>query len=68
VQPVVAITESQSGRSWKGLGEVTSSNLPAQAGLPTASCPGLCPEGFGMSPRMETSQPPWATCAGAWSL
>jgi len=38
-----------------------------QAGSPTASCPGLCPDGFWPFPRLETPQPLCATCASAWS-
>lgn len=37
----------------------------AQEGTPTASCQGLWPIRFLISPRMETSQPSWATCASA---
>lgn len=33
----------------------------AQEGTPTASCQGLWPIRFLISPRMETSQPSWAT-------
>ena len=33
----------------------------AQAGPPKAGCPGPCPVGFCLSPRMEAPQPLWAT-------
>lgn len=36
--------------------EVTWSNPLSPAGPPTASCPGSCPDGFWLSPRLETSQ------------
>lgn len=38
-----------------------------QAGSPRTDCSGLYPDDFGISPRMETLQPPWATCASTWS-
>lgn len=34
-------------------------NPPVQAQSPTARCPGPCPRGFLISPRMETPQPLW---------
>lgn len=39
---------------------------PAQAGSSRSSCPGLCPVGCWVSPKMETLDPIWATCASPW--
>jgi len=50
-------TELQTGWGWKGHVEVIWSNPLAQAGLPKASYPGLCRDGFWISPRRETPQP-----------
>jgi len=36
---------------------------PAQAGPSRAGCPGPCPDDFGISPKSETPQSPWVTCA-----
>jgi len=47
--------------------EIFWSNLLAQAGSPSADCPGPCPDGFSIFPRIETPQPPWAICASAQS-
>lgn len=40
------ITASQHGWEWQGLLEVQPGPTPAQAGPPTAGCPGPCPGGF----------------------
>jgi len=40
---------------------------PAQAGSPTAGCTAPRPGGAGISPEMETPQPPWAAWARALS-
>ena len=37
-----------------------------EAGLIPASSSGTCPAEFWASPRMETTQPRWATCADIW--
>lgn len=42
--------------------EVIRSNLTVQAGSPRAGCPGPCPGGIWISPRMESLQPLRATC------
>lgn len=39
---------------------------PAQADSATAGRSGLCLVGCCLSPRMETSWPPWSTCASVW--
>ena len=44
---------------------VTWSTHPAQARPPTAGCPGSCLGGFWISPRGETLQHLWETCASA---
>ena len=43
--------EPQNGWGWKGSLEVIWSKPPAQAGPPTADCPGPCPDGFWISPK-----------------
>ena len=40
------VTESQKGGGWKGPLEIIQSNLPAEAGSPTAGCTRLHPGGF----------------------
>ena len=45
----------------------TSGGHP-QAGPPRACCPGLCPDSFWLSARVEASQSPWAACCTIWSL
>ena len=60
-------TESQNGWSWKGPLEIILFNPSAQTGPPKASCPWSCPDGFWISLRMETPQPPWATYSSPWS-
>ena len=65
--PCHRITESQDSWGWKGPLEVIWSNPFAQAWPPTAGCPGLRPDSFWVSPRMETPQPLWAACASAQS-
>lgn len=52
---------------WKGTSGGHLVLPPAQSGLLRASCPALCPEGLGISLRMETPQSLWATSASAWS-
>lgn len=52
----------------EGALQVIWSNHSAQAGPPRACFPGPCPDGFGITPRMESLQPPWEICASAWSL
>ena len=59
--------ESQNGVGWKGALEIIWPKPTARAGPPTAGCPGPCPDGFWISPRMETPQPPWVTFASAQS-
>lgn len=39
----------------------------AQAGPCIASCPGTCPVGFWINPRLENPQPPLEGAASAWS-
>lgn len=41
---------------------------PAQVGPATAACPGTWPVSLGISPRMKTPKPPWATCGSTQSL
>ena len=53
---------------WKGPLEVIWSNPPPQVGPPKASCPGPSLDGFWISPRMETLQLFWATCASVRSF
>lgn len=46
--------------------DVWSSSGPTpQAGSHRDSCPGPCPDGFGLSPRMETPELSCATCGTA---
>ena len=59
------ITESLTGRGWKGPLWVIWSNPPAEAGSPRAGCTGPCLGGSGISPEKETPQPPWAAWARA---
>lgn len=40
---------------------------PDQVQPPKAICPGLCPDGFWIFPKMETLQPFWATWSSVWS-
>ena len=57
--------ESQNHLGWRGSVEIIQSafpQTPAQAQSPRAGCPGPCPDGFLVSPRMETPQLLWATC------
>lgn len=61
----IRATESRAGWGWKGpVGFIWPYPLPKR-GHPEAGCPGPCPDGFWISPRLETPQAPWATCAGA---
>lgn len=53
-------------RMWKGPLEVIWSNPSAQAGL--AKLSRTMARCLGLSPRMETLQPPWATCASVQTL
>lgn len=53
---LVWFTEPQSGWGWKGLLEVIPSN-------PRANCPGPHPDVFQKSPRRDTPQSLWSTCA-----
>lgn len=49
--------ESQNHLGWRGSVEIIQSafpQTPAQAQSPRAGCPGPCPDGFLVSPRMET--------------
>jgi len=60
------VTESE----WLRLGGTSGSiwsNPPAQAGPPTASCPEPHPDGFWVSPSIETPPHLRATCASARS-
>lgn len=43
------------------------SSIPTKP-LPTAKsgCPGPCPTGIWIFPKMETPKPPWAICSSAW--
>lgn len=58
-------TESQSSCGRTGPLEVIWSNLPAQAGLSWAACPGLCLDSFPVSSRMEIPLLLLVTCASA---
>lgn len=47
----------------EGALQVICLNHPGQAGPPRACFPGPCPDGFGITPTMESPQPPWKkTC------
>lgn len=61
------ITKTQNGWHWKGPLDVTSLNLPGQAGPPRATCSGPCPDSSCVSTRRESSPPPWAAWGSAWS-
>ena len=65
VRQKLSITESQTGRGWKGPLWVTQSNPPTEAGSPRAGCTGPCPGRSRISPEKETPQPPWAACSSA---
>lgn len=51
---------------WDLCWSAAPANTCAQAGPSRASCTGPHQDGFWMSPRTETPQPPWATCASVW--
>ena len=57
--PAIGYFRWQNRWGWKGPLEITSSNLPAQAGSARAGCPVR----FLISARMETPPPLWATYA-----
>lgn len=63
----VSLVESQNGWGWNGTLEVIWSNSPVQAASPRTGCPGLCPDSFWISPRIETLQPSWTACTRAQS-
>lgn len=46
-------TDSQNGQGWKGLLDITWSELPPPAGTPTADRPGPYSGGFLVSPRRK---------------
>lgn len=51
------LTKSQTGWGWKGPLQVMISKLPAQAGVPRASCWRPCLHGFWISPRTDSTIP-----------
>jgi len=57
-------------KDWSRLEGTSAGHMvqsPTQAGPSRAGCPGACPVGSSISPRMETPQLPWATYASAQS-
>jgi len=64
---IIIVTESQNGWGQKRPLEVILPNPPAQAGHLKQVAQGHVQTAFLISPRVETPQPPWTTCAGAQS-
>lgn len=60
------IIKSHSCWVWKGPLEVILSKQHGKAGPSRVSCPGQCPDSFGIFPRKESPQPPWAICASVF--
>lgn len=62
----VLVTENRT--EWPRVEGFIWSNRLAQAGPPSAGCPGPCPNGFWTPPGRETAHTLWVTCRSALSL